>query len=175
MLRRLKPRFGLGTLTAVVIALLLWWSGALKQPEPPTDLRVVYEADRAGKLRRVEAPTVLPSVPPTIKEPRLLLEHADALQLTPQQRTRIQRIVVEWEQEQKQWLERLHAEQERAEIQTQLRRGKPVPYTALRQSLQAYSELSQAYARARLTVWERAVLQLSQRQRANIEKVLSKR
>ncbi|MGQ9539531.1 MAG: hypothetical protein ACUVTY_00355 [Armatimonadota bacterium] len=173
MLRRLKPRFGLGMFTAVVIALLLWWSGALKQPEPHTDLRVVYEANRAGKLRRVEAPTVPPSVPPTIKEPRLLLEHADALQLTPQQRTRIQRIVVEWEQEQKQWLERLHAEQERAEVQIQLRRGRPVPYTTLRQSLEGYANLSQAYASARRASWERALAQLSAQQRVDIEKVMS--
>lgn len=173
MLRRLKPRFGYGTLIALVVAVLLWWSGLLKQPETPADLRVVYEADRTGKLRRVEAPTVPPSVPLTIKEPRLLLEHADALQLTPQQRTRIQRIVVEWEQEQKQWLERLRAEQARTEKQVQSRKGEAVPYPVLRQSLQAYSELSQAYARARLAAWERAILQLSASQREDVKKILS--
>lgn len=174
MLRRLKPRYGLGMFTAVVIALLLWWSGALKQFEPPADLHVVYEADRTGKLRQVESPTVPLSVPLTVKEPRLLLEHADALQLTPQQRTRIQRIVVEWEQEQKQWLERLHAEQERAETQMRLRRGEPVPYTALRQNLEGYANLSQAYASARRASWERALAQLSAQQRADIEKVISR-
>lgn len=84
MLRRLNPRFGYGTLTALAVAVLLIVSGVPKQPEPPTDLRVVYEADRSGKLHRVKALTLPPSASLTIKQPRLLLEHADALQLTPQ-------------------------------------------------------------------------------------------
>lgn len=175
MLARLRPRFGWGTLIAVVVAVVLWRSGALLPPKPPTDMRVVYEADRTGKLRQVEAPSVPPTAPLRIKEPRLLLQHAQALRLTPLQRRRIERIAVQWEREQAQWLERLRAEQERAERQIQSRRGEPVPYTAVRQSLEGYSDLSQAYASARKASWERALQQLSAQQRADLEKLLHQR
>lgn len=131
------------------------------------------QSDKPGKCPKCGMDLVPKQRGGKQKEPRLLLEHADALQLTPQQRTRIQRIVVEWEREQKQWLERLHAEQERAEMQMQLRRGEPVPYTALRQSLEGYANLSQAYASARRASWERALAQLSASQREDVKKILS--
>jgi len=97
MLARLRPRFGWGTLIAVAVAVVLWRSGLLLPFKPPTDMRVVYEADRTGKLRQVEAPSVPPTAPLRIKEPRLLLQHAQALRLTPLQRRRIERIAVQWE------------------------------------------------------------------------------
>ncbi|MEJ5253223.1 MAG: hypothetical protein HPY54_11400 [Chthonomonadetes bacterium] len=175
MWTRFKPRFGYGTLIALIAAGLLWWSGALRPPQPATDLRVVYEADSTGKLRRIEpSPSPLPT-PPTAKEPRLLLQFADVLQLTPPQRTQIERISADWEQEQAEWLQQLREEQQRVESQMGSRKGEAVPYTALRQSLQRYSELSQAYAQARTIAWERAVSVLSARQREEAEKILDKR
>ncbi len=175
MWTRFRPRFGYGTLIALIAAGLLWWSGALRPPQPSTDLRVVYEADSTGKLRRIEPPpSPLPAIP-MAKEPHLLLQFADVLQLTPSQRTQIERISADWEREQAEWLRRLREEQQRVESQMGSRKGEAVPYAALRQSLQGYSELSRAYAQARTIAWERAVAQLSARQREEVGKILSKR
>jgi len=176
MLALLKLRFGYGTLLALIAVGLLWWSGAFRPPQPTTDLRVVYEADNTGKLRRIEKPSpVHRPIPPMAKEPRLLLQFADTLQLNPSQRTHIERILADWEQEQAHWFHRLHEEQRRIEAQMQSHREKAVPYAALRQSLQRYSELSQSYARARTIAWERAISQLSRRQQEEVEKILNRR
>lgn len=172
MLTRFRPRFGYGTLIALAVVAALWWSGLLKPQEPNNDLRVAYEADRSGKLRRVDTPTASSPTPRwQVKEPRLLLQHAEDLGLTDDQRNEVQRIAQAWEREEKRWLETIQREQTRAQQEMQPRDKSAVPYTALRQSLQGYSELSRAYAQARAQAWQQALAVLSPQQRERAKRL----
>jgi hypothetical protein len=175
MWTRFKPRWGYGTWFMLAVAVLLWWSGVLKPSQPATDMRVVYEADGTGRLRRVApSPAHLPARLPVL-EPRLLLQHAHLLQLTPAQRARIERIVRDWEQEQKRWLSAIRQQQERVDDEWRSHGNRAIPYSVLRGSLQHYSELSRAYGAARAAAWGRATAELSTRQKRQLERVIASR
>jgi hypothetical protein len=145
-----------------------------RQPGGDGQGRIVFEADSAGKLRRVEAPSVdqAKTTPLWKPDPSFILARAEPLRLTSSQALKIRALEQGWANERQQLDKALElAFQDGTGVKTNLEAGRAVPVSKLRGGLEGYSELSQLYNRRRNSYWQRSLRLLSNHQRALIERL----
>lgn len=119
------------------------------QPGPAK--AVYYEADAQGQLRQVERPTsVSPDPAPLWKpEPSLLLDHAEALGLTPDQRRDIGLLASDWVAKKRD----LETRMEQATQFMARKAGDRSSVASVQTSLAEYSHLSRDYGSQREQAW----------------------
>lgn len=138
--------------------------------KPATADRVYYEANASGKLVKVERPTT--QSPPAKRlfkpEPQWLVDHTDALALTPAQVKGIEALGSKWAEAKARFDSSF---QSQAKIVSD--QGKATASAdALRDSLGDYSAMSREYDRQRSAAWLRSVELLSAEQKVKLESLV---
>lgn len=152
---------GPATILALLLVIGIAATGKLaRTPAPNPNLgRIAFEADRHGRLQRVNAPGHSAASPLWKPTPDLILARAGELKLTADQLRRLTKIDNDWKQDKK----LLEAEMARV-----ANGAKPVKSGAsdqLMRDLRGYSELSRQYDARRTDCWNRALSQLTLDQR----------
>lgn len=120
------------------------------------------------------APTAL--APPLVREPALVLRHADHLELTAEQREAISSIAEEYEEKSAPLAEKLSKATARFEAYMEAQgQGAPADLTAVQGEAASVRKLSRELSALRLQYWEQATDELDREQMARLEALLAPR
>jgi hypothetical protein len=156
--------FGKGTLAMLIgIASFAAYSYATKNSDVPQ--AAFYEADRNGRLVKVERPRSTHSTaPPLVKpEPGHIIRLGGKLSLTEAQLKALSRVDADWQKSKASLEHRMGASSDALKSS-----GKAPNVQVMRSQLEGYSELSRTYAHLRELAWldSLALLSASQREAA---------
>lgn len=118
------------------------------------------------------SPTKAHSLAPLPREPKWLLEHADELELTDEQREKLKALQRDYEQRTaplRQRLDKVSKDFQNFMDEAQ-RRGRAMTMHEIQRQAVDLSSLSHLMAQERKAVWERALMVLTEEQRKRITK-----
>lgn len=167
-----RPRFGPGSIVMVVGLVAFGLYGYLSQPGPIKT--TYYEADATGNLKLVDRPS-LPTAKPLVPlarlkpEPTIILEHADPLELRPEQSRTLAALANDWQEKRHAFQRQMAQSQQSAEPGA----GSRTSIKDLKSGLAHYSRLSVEYDLERQEFWNRSLAVLNDAQRLRMERYLA--
>ena len=159
-----RPRL-IGRGTIAMFAGILAFGAYNLITRPKTPQNAYFEADRTGRLVRLDRPSPERANPPKLwkTEPRLLLSERGILELSPAQVSRISNIVTSWDAAKTGIEERIQA------TTSTLSRSETLNLSGNGlATLGGYSELSREFDRRRSAAWSEAIEVLNERQRSKV-------
>jgi hypothetical protein len=168
--------FGPGTVIAFVAAIAILASGRLDH-RPAVDssaVRIVYEADKGGRLRPVDTPTAAAATTSPLWKPEvaLLLMHASALRLDSRQKEALAALNAGWLSEKASLEAALRTAVSDANVNQQAAQTHhSASAGAITASLGDYSQFSRQYNDRRAFYWSQAAAALRPEQTAALEQI----